>query len=151
MGSLGTAGWDSRARSSVPSLQTAIVPRAFPSRRIPVCGGRWQLLAPDGGMPQAAPASSSAFKEGVGSPQAANQLGMTSEYADGHPGGQLQHQRLATFPAVSHTHSPCSQTGKRSQVPLLAAQVRRGPEEQLSPGIGPGTPLTTQDGELLVR
>lgn len=117
MGSLGTAGWDSRARSSVLSLQTAIVPRAFPSRRIPVCGGRWQLLAPDGGMPQAAPASSSAFKEGVGSPQAANQLGMTSEYADGHPGGQLQHQRLATFPVCPTLTAPAARQASALRCP----------------------------------
>lgn len=152
MGSLGTPGCHSRARSSVPSLQTAIVPRALPRRRIPVCGGRGARAEPPAAPgPASRRGPSWAFKEGVGSPEAANQLGTTSEYADGHPGGQVQHQRLATFPAVSHTHSPWSQTGKGSQVPLLAAQVCRGPEEQFSPGIGPETPLTTQDGELLVR
>lgn len=38
MGSLGAPRWDSRARSGVPSLQTAIPPGAFPSRRIPLSG-----------------------------------------------------------------------------------------------------------------
>lgn len=39
MDSSGAPRWDSRARSSVPSLQTTIPPRAFPSRCIPLsCG-----------------------------------------------------------------------------------------------------------------
>lgn len=66
--------------------------------------------------PPPPPAALRAFKEGVGRPQAANQLGRTPEYADRHPGGHVQHQRPATFPAVSHAHSPWSQTGKGYEV-----------------------------------
>lgn len=146
-------------RSSVgqPSLQAAIPaepsPAASPGapaepRQLPGSGARGTRDA----HRQRPPAATRAFKEGVGRPEAANQLGTTSEYADGHPGGHVQHQRPATFPAASHTRSPRSQTGKGHQVPSCWLPGWAEAQKNNFPlGFGLETPFRTQDGELLMR
>lgn len=88
---------------TAPGAPGARCPRAAPGVRCP-------RAAPGRGEPQrqcrrVLPPRSGPLK-GVGRPEAANQLETTSEYADGRPGGQVQHQRPATFPVYAALVAP---------------------------------------------
>lgn len=143
---------DDNSPQSLPQpLHPSVLWQRSPSRAAGSSRARGARDAAEA-APARPPAALGAFKEGVGRPEAANQLGTTSEYADGHPGGQVQPRRPATFPAVSHTYSPWSQTDKGYQVPSCwlpkwaEAQKSNFPLE-----FGLEAPFRTQDGELLVR